>query len=238
MWKFKSWKGKDKWIFLLTVGVILCILAFPVEKLTGRGKEETANGKESVGEWKTSEEQKIAEGWGAAAGWTADSEEYAAAGAESDSEANPSAGSTGVDALEVLAKAGSSYEAQLEQRIRDLLKHVDGVGNVDVMVVLKSSSEKVIHIDESTSSSSTDENDSSGGSRKVENQEYGSSTVLISQNGQNLPIIEKEICPEVSGIIISATGGGNPGVQAEISAAMEALFGLPAHKIKVLKRAE
>ena len=33
MWKFKSWKGKDKACFLLSVGAILCILAFPAEKL-------------------------------------------------------------------------------------------------------------------------------------------------------------------------------------------------------------
>ena len=37
-------------------------------------------------------------------------------------------------------------------------------------------------------------------------------------------------------IIISADGGGSSVVKAEISAAMEALFGLPSHKIKVLKR--
>ena len=30
MWKFKSLTGRDKWLFLLTIGVILCILAFPV----------------------------------------------------------------------------------------------------------------------------------------------------------------------------------------------------------------
>ena len=59
-----------------------------------------------------------------------------------------------------------------------------------------------------------------------------------SCNGETGPIVEKELRPELSGIVISAQGGGNPTVQAEISAAMEALFGLPAHKIKVLKRVE
>ena len=50
------------------------------------------------------------------------------------------------------------------------------------------------------------------------------------------PVVEKELTPEVAGIVISADGGGNASVRAEISEAMEALFGLPAHKIKVLKR--
>ena len=52
------------------------------------------------------------------------------------------------------------------------------------------------------------------------------------------PVVEKELAPEISGIVISAQGGGNASVQKEISEAMQALFGLPAHKIKVLKRVE
>ena len=40
-----------------------------------------------------------------------------------------------------------SYEEKLEQRIRELLKSVDGVGEADVMVVLKSSEERIWHVD-------------------------------------------------------------------------------------------
>ena len=46
-----------------------------------------------------------------------------------------------------------SYEAQMENRSRNILKSVDGVGKVDVMVVLKSSSEKVLRVDRSTNTS-------------------------------------------------------------------------------------
>ena len=73
---------------------------------------------------------------------------------------------------------------------------VDGVGEVEVMVVLKSAAEEAVY---------------SGFS-------------------------EKSVYPELSGIIISADGGGSAVTKAEISEAMEALFGLPSHKIKVLKR--
>ncbi len=59
-----------------------------------------------------------------------------------------------------------------------------------------------------------------------------------SSTSGSSPIIEKEISPEISGIIISAEGGGSGRVKSEISEAMEALFGLPPHKIKVLKRVE
>lgn len=48
MWKFKSWKGKDKWLFLLTMGVILCILAFPMGKGAGDKSEVVQIGRAHV----------------------------------------------------------------------------------------------------------------------------------------------------------------------------------------------
>lgn len=97
---------------------------------------------------------------------------------------------------EAVSAENNTYEAELEQRVRNILSNVDGVGELEVMVVLKSTEENVVHID------------------KAAEVRY----------------------PELSGIIISADGGGSSVVKAEISEAMEALFGLPSHKIKVLKR--
>lgn len=185
MWKLNWLKGKDKWLFLLVIGVILLILAFPTEK----------------------PETKI--------------------------EAEPVL--NGEEAGEVSARASQTYEQQMEDRVKEILRRVEGVGEVDVMIVLKSSEEKVMRVDTSSSSSSTRETDSSGGSRNIENQEMTENTILTG-SGEAAPIIEKEIKPEISGVVISAEGGDSPKVKAEISEAMEALFGLPVHKIKVLKR--
>lgn len=95
-----------------------------------------------------------------------------------------------------------------------------------------------MQVDEDEVRSVTEEKDSSGVGRKAENQELSRETVMMSSGSSSEPVIQKELKPELSGIIISAAGGGSPAVQAEISEAMEALFGLPANKIKVLKRAE
>ena len=138
----------------------------------------------------------------------------------------------------VAANADRTYEQQLEQRVKQILKTVDGVGTVDVMIVLKSSEEKVLRVDKNTSSSSTEEQDSGGGTRKSSSAEQQESTILTGTGENTAPIVEKEIRPEIEGIIISAQGGGSPTVKAEISGAMEALFDLPPHKIKVLKRVE
>lgn len=215
MWKFKSWKGRDKWLFLLTMGIILCILAFPVgngvktaEAGSGRGREQT-------------------DGLSTADG---------TAGASIADASIAGVADMGIPAA--VPVSGSSYESRLEARVKEILSHVDGVGKVDVMIVLKSSGEKVIHTDGSSSRSVTEETDSGGGSRRIESEEENDSAVLSSADGASSPIIEKELLPEVSGVIISASGGGSPQVRAEISSAMEALFGLPAHKIKVMKRVE
>ena len=82
------------------------------------------------------------------------------------------------------------------------------------------------------------ETDSSGGTRQQADESLRESTVLAGSSGSGEPVVEKELAPEISGIVISAQGGGNASVQKEISEAMQALFGLPAHKIKVLKRVE
>lgn len=142
------------------------------------------------------------------------------------------------EAAEVSANAAESYEKQMEERVKEILSHVDGVGKVDVMIVLKSSEEKVLRVDKSTSVSKTQETDSNGGSRKVESQDISEDTILSGSGDGGAPIIEKELKPVVSGVVISAAGGGSQKVKAEISEAMVALFDIPAHKIKVLKRVE
>ena len=117
----------------------------------------------------------------------------------------------------------------------------EGVGKVDVMVVLSSSGEKVFRTDRSENTSTTKEKDASGGERDAVSSQLEENTVFSQSAGQNTgngPLIEKELYPQISGIVISAQGGDLPSVQAEISQAMEALFGLEPHKIKVLKRVE
>ena len=138
---------------------------------------------------------------------------------------------------EAAAKEESgSYEEKLEQRIRELLKSVDGVGEADVMVVLKSSEERIWHVDKSSTSSVTEESGSSSGSSRVIREENQSESTVLDGKSQS-PVMEKEVKPEISGVVISADGGGSAVIRAEISEAMEALLGLPANKIKVMKRA-
>lgn len=213
MWKFSGKIKKEQWLLLILAGAALMLLAMPGKKERAGGKSFYESGQETRGEElliSGEEEEKEAAVWG------------------------------GQDSVKAAGSSTDSYEVQMEARIKEILKNVDGVGKVDVMVVLKSSEEKVIRVDQNTSSSVTREQDSGGGQREISQSDKEETTIMTGTGGtgQGQPVIEKEIYPEISGIIISASGGGSPQIKAEISEAMEALFGLPAHKIKVLKRVE
>lgn len=240
MWK-SGWKidkdwlhGKEKWLFLLVCGLILLILSFPA----GSGKKES-------GEEAGAPAGQLQPGWDTAAGQAADNAADTAgrgsgsipdSGTASDSGTGREA--AGKASLQSLDDEERLYEKEMEQRVKEILKNVDGVGEVDVMLTLKSSKEKILHVDKDKSRSSTEEKDSAGGTRKSMTEEIKESSLLSGGTGTNEPVIEKELQPEIAGIVISAQGGGSAAVKAEISEAMEALFGLPAHKIKVLKRVE
>ena len=124
----------------------------------------------------------------------------------------------------------ASYKETLEKELEELLETVQGAGRVRVLVVLKDSGEKIVEKDAQTESSSTKE---SGGNGSFE-ENFSSQETTVLENGQ-APWVSREILPEVTGIAVVAEGGGSAVVKSEISSMLEALFGLPAHKIKVLE---
>lgn len=127
-----------------------------------------------------------------------------------------------------------AYGKQIEKRVAEILSSMEGVGNAEVMVTLESKGETILQTDASSESGTTRETDSEGGTRLTEEKSLNSQTVLVG--GEESPYVTKELYPKVTGIVIVTEGGGEASIKAEISEAMEALFDLPAHKIKVLKR--
>lgn len=244
-WKPGKWKldfkgSRDKWLVILAAGLIVLILAFPIG---GKGRSvggRTLKGSAS-GTWGTKTETSQAVS-GTGIQGNSGNGGYGDEGSRGQQMADEAgvlwAASGEADSAQAASKGVMTYEQQLEARLKELLSHVEGVGEVEVMIVLKSSEEKVWRIDKNTSYSSTQETDSSGGTRDIRNQQISEETILSGSGEEEGPLLEKELRPEISGVVVSAAGGGSAAVQAEISAAVEALFDVPPHKIKVLKRVE
>lgn len=135
-----------------------------------------------------------------------------------------------------LNNENSSYEKDLEQKIEERFKKIEGVGEVEVLITLKSGNEIVVNKDVTSNISNTNEQDSEGGNRKSNNNDNSQSTVLISNtDGSEHPIIIKELKPEINGILIIAEGGGDIQVKNNLINAAKVILDVPVHKIEVMK---
>ena len=131
------------------------------------------------------------------------------------------------------------YEEYLEKRTEETLRHVEGVGEVEVMITLRSTGQKIVEKDQQSSSQSTEETDSTGGTRSTEESSSDKTSVYEQEtDGSQIPYVTKEISPEVEGVVVIADGGDNAVVVRNITEAVQALFGVEAHKIKIMKRAD
>lgn len=180
---------KDQLVIILLFGVLLLVIAIPVEpKKEKRGEKETVQEGESVLE----------------------------------------------GTRETLS--ADSYERQQEERLKEVLEKVEGVGRVEVMITLHASAQKVVEKDAPSRSQRVEETDSQGGNRTTQENEREETTVYEEgDDGIRTPYVIQELEPAVEGVIVIAEGGGNPAVKQNILEAVQALFPVEAHKIKIMK---
>ena len=127
----------------------------------------------------------------------------------------------------------SQYEIYLSEKLEEILATIDGAGQVEAWVTLAASSEKIFYLEKDTETASLEEKDSVGGSR-IEQKEQVDKTVIKDSSGN--PYTVKTIQPEVEGVLVVAEGAGDSFIKKNISEAVEVLFGIDAHRIKVAKK--
>ena len=116
-----------------------------------------------------------------------------------------SAGSEESMVQEMPASSEEDYCSRLEARLEALLVQVEGVGRVEK-------------------------------DRTFSEQGNQEETVYEELSGrERTPYVTLEINPKVEGVLVIAEGGGNSRIRQEILEAAQALFGIDAHKIKIMK---
>lgn len=129
-----------------------------------------------------------------------------------------------------------TYEEQLEKRLSAILSQVAGAGRVEVMVTLESRGERIVEKDTPESRKSVEETDSSGGRRTTDEQDWGEETVYYEDgSGGKSPYVVKELEPNIEGVLVLAEGGDSAVVKQELLEAVQALFPIEAHKVKIMK---
>lgn len=141
---------------------------------------------------------------------------------------------TTVDALDI-----TKYSAYLEEKIAGALEHVSGVGKTEIVITFSSNGQKIVEKDQQSDSQKMTEADSAGGTRNSEDRSSERTSIYIQEaDGSQIPYISEELLPEIQGVLVIAEGGDNAVVVKNITEAIQALFGLDAHKIKIMKRTD
>lgn len=139
-----------------------------------------------------------------------------------------------VNVGEIEEDALDKYTAVQEEKLELLLASMEGVGNVEVMLTFISSEELVVEKDAPTVRSNTVEKDSAGGNRTISDFETGDATVYSNISGDSVPYVVKTLNPRVDGVLVVAQGASNGVISQNITEAVCALYGVEAHRVKVL----
>ena len=133
----------------------------------------------------------------------------------------------------------NTFIADMEERLENILRKVNGIGDVEVMLTLKTSKEQVALKDSPYTKEGLNEVDGEGGSRTDNNIQREESTVLMTnEDGKTVPYIIQEYEPKVEGVVVIAEGGDDVRIIKDIMDAVEVLFDVPVHKVKVMKMSD
>ena len=123
----------------------------------------------------------------------------------------------------------SEYVSQLEMRLTEALKKINGAGNVSVFINIDNGGEKILATDKKNKEN-TEENE---GQTRENQQETEENIVLSGQSSGQNPYVVEELLPRPVGVLVIAEGARDENVRYEIYEAVKAIFGLSAHRIKV-----
>lgn len=129
----------------------------------------------------------------------------------------------------------SQYDYEEKQKIdlKNILKKMQGVGDVDVMISFESGESKLPAYDKNEQKSVTEESDTRGGKRVNNQNNDNSKVVMTTQNGKNEPFILKTYKPKIIGVVVVAEGASNSKTKYEIEQAVSKLYNLTLDKVNV-----
>lgn len=127
----------------------------------------------------------------------------------------------------------SNYEDDQKKELINILKRIEGIGEVDVMITFESGEVKVPAYDTTTQTTITEETDKEGGKRINNQKNDGSTVVMTSNEGDNEPFILESYKPKVVGVIVVADGAKNSKTKSDIEKAIQSLYDITANKVNV-----
>jgi len=122
-------------------------------------------------------------------------------------------------------------ENNLETRLEDILKKMNGIEDVEVLITYSETNQVVPMYNEKQTETVTTEGDN------VSKKELDTSKeVVFEESGSTKsPVFQSTILPKMEGAVITAKGAENAQTKANIIEAVQAATGLSANKIQVFE---
>ena len=123
----------------------------------------------------------------------------------------------------------------LENKLKNILSKIEGVGNVEVLITYNETSKIVPVYNEESTEENTEETDSEGGTRKITQTDVRKEVIYEENDGSKTLVTQSTTSPSIEGAIITADGANNSVVKTNIIQAVAAATGLATHKIQVFE---
>ncbi len=205
-----KWFQRDNLIIIILSGILLLVIALPT---------------------KSSDEGSSSGSISSITGSSHTSLDRGQSGSSSQKDDDGAGGNTSEEGQDSLAE----YEVALEKRLEEILEGMAGAGKVEVMITFASSEELVVEKDRPMTRSNTTESDGEGGTRTIYQTDSGETTVYYGEGSDREPYVVKTLTPKVEGVLVAAQGAETGEVNKNITEAIQALFDVEAHKIKVIR---
>ncbi len=124
------------------------------------------------------------------------------------------------------ASYSDSYKKNIEKELKEIISRIDGVGEVNLMVTLDGTTEYVYAEDVDTQ---TDEKSDS------KSDKYKNQVIIVDSDGNETALIKKIIEPQVKGVVIVCSGGGNTEIKERVIKAVSSALNISTNNICVEK---
>ncbi|WP_053219249.1 stage III sporulation protein AG [Virgibacillus senegalensis] len=130
----------------------------------------------------------------------------------------------------------SDLESNYESQLTSLLEKIQGVSEVETMVNLDSTKQKVYEKNLVIGTQTTDETDQNGGERTLEDSTREQEVVLVRQGDKEVPLLVHTKKPDVRGVLVVAKGVDHMQVKQWVVEAVSRVLDVPTHRISVMPK--
>jgi stage III sporulation protein AG len=117
-----------------------------------------------------------------------------------------------------VASETNNYEAELENRLTELIESINGAGKTKVMLTVDCGDENVYATE-----------------NKTDNGKNETEYVLVETDGNNSGMLLKVWMPEIRGVAIVCQGADSAKVREEITGVVTAVLGISTNRVNIAK---